>query len=141
MLDRNSSILALDMGEQRIGLAIANVVARLPNPFRTIPNNEQTMKALLQIIQEEGVAILVVGRPRGLNGQETDQTRICDSFTEELRTQLPVPVYAQDEAVTSKKAEAELKSRGRPYVKGDIDALAASYILEDFLQEHQEIRA
>jgi RNase H-fold protein (predicted Holliday junction resolvase) len=44
----------------------------------------------------------------------------------------------QDEAVTSKRAEAELEARGKPYQRGDIDALAATYILEDFLAGHRE---
>ncbi len=44
----------------------------------------------------------------------------------------------QDEAVTSKHAEAELESRGKPYERGDIDALAATYILQDWLAENPE---
>ncbi|MCX6728115.1 MAG: Holliday junction resolvase RuvX, partial [Candidatus Saccharibacteria bacterium] len=49
-----------------------------------------------------------------------------------------VPTHLQDEALTSVKAEEELKSRGMPFEKGDIDALAATYILQDFLDELPE---
>jgi putative Holliday junction resolvase len=139
MLDSNSSILALDVGGQRIGVATANAVARIAHPLKTIQNTAQVMDVLQQIILEERAVILVVGLPRGLSGQETAQTRITEAFAETLKEQLKLPVYMQDEAVTSQKAEAELKSRGKPYEKGDIDALAATYILEDFLHDHPEV--
>ena len=93
---------------------------------------------LKNIIVSENAAALVVGRPRGLSGQQTAQTKRTEIFAEELKT-LGLPVYFQDEAVTSKQAEAELQARGKPYKKSDIDALAAAYILEDWLREHKEL--
>jgi RNase H-fold protein (predicted Holliday junction resolvase) len=53
-----------------------------------------------------------------------------------LGQKLPLPISWQDEAVTSVRAEEELRARGKPYVREDIDALAATYILEDYLHEH-----
>ena len=53
----------------------------------------------------------------------------------ELRERIDLPVIAQDEAATSVKATEELESRGKPYDKGAIDALAATYILEDYLHD------
>jgi RNase H-fold protein (predicted Holliday junction resolvase) len=50
-----------------------------------------------------------------------------------LEKNIDIPVYRQDEAVTSLQATAELSSRGKPYSKAAIDALAATYILDDFL--------
>ena len=70
-----------------------------------------------------------------MQSQETDQTRTVRDFVRQLQEHTELPVYFQDEAVTSEKAEAELKARKKPYAKGDIDALAATYILVDFLQE------
>lgn len=141
MLSSNNSILALDVGGQRIGVAKANAVARIASPFATIQNDSNVMAVIQQIVQQEQVAVMVVGHPRGMSGQTTDQTRIVESFANELRKHLSVPISMQDEAVTSQKAEEELKQRGRPYEKGDIDALAAVYILEDFLTDHPEVRA
>jgi RNase H-fold protein (predicted Holliday junction resolvase) len=46
-------------------------------------------------------------------------------------------VVFQDEALTSRKAESELNKRGKPYAKGDVDALAATYILEDYLTQQE----
>jgi putative transcription antitermination factor YqgF len=74
-----------------------------------------------------------------LDGQHTSQTVAVEEFKAELERTLSVPVYWQDEALTSRLAEDELKARGRPYKKADIDALSATYILEDFLRDHPEV--
>lgn len=135
MTNQPSIILALDVGATRIGLALARSDTRLPAPLTTLPNNEQFFKVLEQLIQENRVTQLVVGWPRGLSGQETDQTRYVAGFVDQLRGHLSLPVALQDEAVTSRQAEAELEARGKAYNKGDIDSLSAVYILEDFLRE------
>lgn len=141
MLDSNSSIIALDVGAQRIGVASANAVARLAHPLTTLQHTADIFKDIQTLIIQERAVALVVGWPRGMDGQITAQTRTIEAFTAELNQNVSIPVYTQDEAVTSQKAEAELKQRGRPYAKGDIDALAATYILDDFLNEHPEIKA
>jgi putative Holliday junction resolvase len=92
-------------------------------------------------VTEQGAVGLVIGLPRGLDGQETAQTRAVREFAEQLKPAVQLPYYWQDEAVTSRQAEEELKSRGKPYQKGDIDALSATYILEDFLRDHPELTA
>lgn len=141
MLSSNNSILALDVGGKRIGVALANAIARIARPVTTLENNENFMSNLHKIIVDENVAMLVVGLPRGLNGQHTTQTATVESFIDMLKEHISLPIHWQDEAVTSEKAEAELKGRGKDYKKGDIDALAATYILEDFLNDHPEVRA
>jgi putative holliday junction resolvase len=140
MLDSTSSILALDVGGQRIGVAVANIVARIANPLVTIENTADIIDVLQKLIVQERAIALVVGLPRGLSGQTTEQTNTIESFVDNLKPHVSIPIHMQDEAVTSRQAEEELKARGKPYNKGDIDALAATYILEDFLNEHPETR-
>ena len=132
----DGNILALDVGAARIGLAVASTIARLANPYKTIPNNDQVFDTLRQISKQEQVRALVVGLPRGLQGQETEQTAAARSFGEKAGQALELPVTWQDETLTSVKAEAELDKRKERYSKQDIDALAATYILEDYLREH-----
>jgi putative Holliday junction resolvase len=91
-----------------------------------------------KIIKTESAGALVVGLPRGLDGQHTAQTDDSLAFAEKLKQHFSLPVHLQDEAVTSKQAEAELEARGKAYVKDDIDALAATYILEDWLSDNAE---
>lgn len=134
----HSSILAFDVGERRIGVALANVQARLASPLKTLLRGESTLHDIQMLVDEHAAVALVVGLPRGLDGQHTKQTIAVEEFKASLETVLSVPVYWQDEAVTSRQAEAELKSRGRPFEKGDIDALSATYILEDFIHDHPE---
>lgn len=136
--DPNSSIMALDVGERRIGVAMASTAARIAHPFTTLAAGEQVLAEIKKLTETENVTKLCVGLPRGLDGQETAQTKSIEAFTRELQQAVPIPVYLQDEAVTSRQAEAELQGRGKPYVKGDIDALAATYILEDFLRDNPE---
>ncbi len=132
------SILALDVGAQRIGVAVASLAARLPRPLTTLKSDESFFVELKSIIEAENAETIVVGLPRGLNGQSTGQTRESEAFAAELGRRCGLPVRFQDEAVTSKHAESELEARGKPYQKGDVDALAATYILEDFLAGHRE---
>ena len=132
-----SSVLALDVGGKRVGLALASLVARLPSPFMTLTYDDNFFAALTKIIRSENVSQLVVGLPRGLEGQATSQTAEVKAFVEELRRQVSVPIDLQDEAVTSKQAEAELVARGKNYAKTDIDSLAANYILQDWLAENK----
>jgi putative Holliday junction resolvase len=128
----------LDVGNQRIGVAVASLASRLPRPLVTLTRDDSFFPALQDIIESESVETLVVGFPRGLDGQHTEQTRDTEAFKAELSRRSNLPVHMQDEAVTSKRAEAELEARGKPYQRGDIDALAATYILEDFLAGHRE---
>lgn len=135
-----SNYLALDVGSVRIGLAGANSIVCIAHPLSTLANDETFLEKLTAILAEEQVGILVVGLPRNLNGESTPQTDYVEAFVTQLEP-LGLPIYFQDEALTSSKAEAELKSRAKPYKKGDVDALAATYILDDFLQTHKEPEA
>ena len=132
----NGSILALDVGSARIGLALASAAARLASPAGALPNNDSVMDALRALCQREQVRHIVIGQPRNLSGQDTQQTATTQAFGRKVAQELALPISWQDEAVTSVTAEDELRGRNRPYTKADIDALAATYILEDYLREN-----
>ncbi len=133
-----SNILALDVGAKRVGVAIASLEARLPRPLTTLVRDDGFVSRLKALVETEHVSRLVVGLPRGLEGQATEQTAATESFITELKRQFELPIVMQDEALTSKIAEAELQARGKDYEKGEIDALAATYILDDFLKAERE---
>lgn len=131
-----TTVLALDVGTQRIGVASANSIARIASPLVTLINSDDIMTRIVDLIVSESASTLVVGLPRGLNGQETGQTQYVRDFVVQLKKLTDTPIFFQDEALTSQKAEDELLARGKPFEKGDIDALAATYILEDYIQDH-----
>ncbi len=133
----SSTIIALDVGEKRIGVATASLAAKLPSPQRIILRDKKTIKTIASMVNDQNAVILVVGLPRGLEGQNTAQTKRVKDFARQLRRTVKVPVYLQDEALTSVQAQAELADKAR-YNKGAVDALAATYILGDFLTEHRE---
>ncbi len=135
-----NAILALDVGARRVGVSVASLEARLARPLITLDRDDTLFTALENIVEVEAVGALVVGFPRGMQGQHTAQTTAIEAFTAELRQHFPLPITMQDEALTSKNAEHELQARGKLYDKGDIDALAATYILEDWLTDHQKLQ-
>jgi len=128
------NLLALDVGTVRVGVAYASAIARLPRPLQTLKNDETVWAQLEKIIREESIGKIVVGIPRNLRHADTDQTRYTEQFIRDLQARFGGDIIAQDEALTSVSAEAELKASGKPYVKADIDALAAVYILSDYLE-------
>jgi putative Holliday junction resolvase len=131
-------VLALDHGSARVGVALASTIARLPEPLTTIQNSASIFEDIRAIVEANDVSWIVVGLPRDMNGDSTQQTAVVEEFIELLKKEVDLPVEAQDEAVTSLKAEEELVSRNKNYTKEDIDALAAAYILEDWLKQHNQ---
>lgn len=122
-------ILAIDYGSKRVGLATASSEARLASPLKTIQNSEQLLSEIAEVAKTEAAELLVVGLPRGLEGQETSQTGLVRAFSRELADYTGLPVALQDEALTSLEAEKQLK-KGK---KSDVDSLAAAIILDDYL--------
>lgn len=135
MTNNNARIVALDIGSRRIGVATANVVARLASPLTTIvvsPSSEP-FERIRQILAEQTAAAVVLGLPRGMQGQDTDQTKAIQEFGSKLQQQITIPLFWQDEALTSHVSRQDLQAKNQAYKKEDVDALAATYILEDFL--------
>lgn len=134
----NIHALALDVGLARIGLATNPEGVRIAQPNGFIENGEHIEEVIAKRIEKDHITDLVVGLPRGLQGQDTAQTAYAHDFVAKLKEVVSIPIHLQDEALTSVKAEEELKSRGNSFEKGDIDALAATYILQDFLDNLPE---
>ncbi|HSW85547.1 MAG TPA: Holliday junction resolvase RuvX [Candidatus Saccharimonadales bacterium] len=139
MPETPESILGLDVGERLVGVAFASLAAGIARPYITLTRNDKFFDSLQKIIDSENVNTLIVGLPRGLDGQSTAQTASVEDFVKRLRQRFNLTIVFQDEAVTSKQAEAELKSRGKVYQRSDIDSLAATYILEDYLTSIRRI--
>lgn len=122
--------LGIDVGTKRVGLATADVTARIAQPWQTIAPED-----LVATIENQGpFAAVVVGLPRNLAGADTAQTLAVRRFcADTLERQLALDPIFQDEAASSAVAEAELQASGKPYAKADIDAQAATIILQDYL--------
>lgn len=129
-----NNILSLDVGEKRIGVARAGVVALLAQPQTTLLNDALVFNNIARLTEELQVSEVIVGLPRNINDEDTEQTRYIKRFADSLKSEVSsIIIHFQDEANTSQKAKAELQERNKPYEKADIDALAATYILQDFI--------
>lgn len=134
-MSADESLLALDVGSVRIGVARANVIARIAEPLTTLANDEGIEQALNRLIDAERARTIVVGLPQNQHGEDTEQTRFVRDFAKRIQGFASVEIVFQDEADSSNKAEKILQGRGKPYGKGDIDAEAATLILQDFIEE------
>lgn len=133
-MSRNKTYLALDVGEKRIGAAVGDTGVRIAVPYETIEVDGEELKRVAQLVINENVDTVVVGYPRNQSGDATAQTAFVEMFARKLTDIAPKIVF-QDESLTSVLAEEQLKSYGRPYSKGDIDAQAAAIILQDYLEQ------
>lgn len=127
------SIVCLDVGEKRIGVAVADSAVRIAVAYDTIEVDGGEIEAISRVVAGEKAEILVLGYPRNQSGEATAQTRFVEDFSEKLKDIAPRIVF-QDESLTSVLAEQRLKSYKKPYSKGDIDAQAAAIILQDYLE-------
>lgn len=129
------SLLALDVGEKRIGVATANDSIRIAIPLTTLDVDGTEIDEIARIIADEKTDIIVVGYPRNQSGEPTAQTTYATTFAQQLDGMVAT-IEFQDESLTSVMAEDQLKRDGRPYTKADIDARAATIILQDYLESH-----
>lgn len=148
-------LMALDVGEARIGVAVSDAGSFLASPYTTLRvsrSEEQTWNAIQQLISETGAEGLVVGLPISLDGQLHAQGQRVQAFAERLRQHISIPLTFWDERLSTVEAQRLLAQReqdesGTRHRRGaqrhtqtrrrrkdqEIDALAAAVILQDYL--------
>ncbi len=151
--NQSPKILALDYGRTKIGIALADVQARIAAPFATLPriNRNEDMRRLREKARQEKVQQIVVGLPLRLDGTQGDMADEVTRFAERVRKQVGVPVELVDERLTSWEAERILEEElGRKLMRQEthqgrkktsraadtkytVDAVAAMVILREYL--------
>ena len=131
----SNNLLALDVGERRIGVALADDSIRIAIAYDTLAVDGDEIEEIARLIVAEHISTVVIGYPRNQAGEPTKQTTYVEEFASRLSDIAPRLVF-QDESLTSVKAEEILNAQKKPYAKADIDALAASLILQDYLEQH-----
>ncbi len=148
-------LMALDIGEARIGVAVSDASGFLASPYTTLHvtrNEEQIWQSIQRLIDETEAEGLVVGLPISLDGQIHAQGERVQSFAERLRERISIPLTFWDERLSTVEAQRLLTQReqgevGRRRRQGtrrhtqtrrrqkgqEIDALAATVILQDYL--------
>lgn len=133
-------LLGLDVGTKRIGVAKVDSATRIAIPETTVEvNNGAEFQEIAKIAKKYDTNWFVVGLPRNNSGEETAQSNYAREFAKQLSEKIPgAKIRFQDESLTSVEAERRLmektKKTGRMYQKPEVDAEAASIILQDFIE-------
>ena len=128
-------IIGLDVGTKRIGVARADSAVKIAVPQCTISVDGTEFDQIARLAHVYDTRFFVIGLPRNLSGEETEQSRYTRDFAKKLKKALPeAKICFQDESLTSVEAEKNLKNRKKGFKKGDIDAEAATLILQDFIE-------
>lgn len=133
----NAPLISIDYGSKKIGIAISNQERNIAMPLNIITeaNKKAIIASLLEKIEQYKACGIVIGLPIDMSGIQTEQTAIVIKFAEELTKSINLPIYLQDERLTTKAANNFLKSFGikRKERNNNDDAVAASMILETVL--------
>jgi putative Holliday junction resolvase len=135
--------LGIDYGERRIGLALSDATGLLASPWKQMSNDANAVSAARRLADEvkrlqaedDGLAAIVIGLPKRLNGEANEQTGRVQAFARLLALETTVPITLQDERLTSHAADELLAQRERDWRKrkAQLDAMAAAVILQEFL--------
>ena len=130
-------IMGLDVGERRIGVAIADEGVRVALPVAVVERRElpADLDAIARLVQEQGAEAVVIGLPISLNGSLGPQAQVVKAFGQELAARLALPIEYWDERLSTVEAQRRLADAGHrgSKAKGRRDALAAAIVLQSYL--------
>ncbi len=131
-------IIAIDYGDVRTGVAICDKFQILSTPYCTIVEKDQDILVgkICEIIKKESVEAVVIGLPINMNGSAGYRCKECESLGNKLMKMINIPIYYQDERLTTVMANntlsmSNVKSKKR---KKNVDNLSAAFILDSFLK-------
>ena len=130
-------ILAIDYGKKRTGIAVTDVLQLIANGLTTVPTNE-LQAFLLDYVNREPVDKIIIGRPKQLNNEDSDNMKNILPFVQSLSTKLNILIEFFDERFTSVIAQRAmidggLKKKARQN-KALVDEISATIILQSYLE-------
>ena len=138
-------ILALDVGDRRIGVALSDPLGMLASPLTTIERNgaadiDAAVSAIASVADQHSASEIIVGIPYLMSGRIGAQARITLEFAAALDACTPLPITQVDERLSSAQAARMLAQSGdasarggRDRDKGRVDAAAAAVMLQAYL--------
>jgi len=138
-------ILALDVGERRVGVAVSDLTGTIARPLYAIrrASRAEDFAAIAGLVDEYHAEAVVVGQPLSLDGRAGPQARRVARYADALAKSLTVPVIPSDERFSTARADEILReTRGerakrRARANGEIDAIAAAVILQRYLDSER----
>lgn len=134
----SGTILGFDFGTRRIGVAVGETTTGIASPLAAIDaeSNEQRFRRIDALVDEWRPAAFVVGQPRHPDGSPHAVAALAAKFARRLHARYRREVMLVDETLSSAAAESSLaQSRTRSERRGDVDALAATIILQSYFEE------
>ncbi|MCU0914632.1 MAG: Holliday junction resolvase RuvX [Planctomycetes bacterium] len=128
--------LAIDYGMKRTGLAVCDPAETMAFPYDVLQGRRDLIRQIGRVVASENIDALVLGLPLNMDGSEGSQAKVVRSFAGELKAGLRVPVFFQDERLSSFGAQEKLEEIGlrKGRKRQRLDALAAAEILQAFLE-------
>lgn len=131
--------ICFDIGDKRVGVAVSDPFMSMALPQKTYhrKNFEKDVEYLAALAKEIGATRIVCGLPVKMNGEHSEQTELTLSFIEKLKTKTDIEIVTADERFSTKEATRNLIAGGvrREDRKNYVDSIAASYILEDYINK------
>lgn len=133
-------ILAIDPGKKNIGIAISDPSGTIASPLRVILHTARAADAaaIAQLIQEHSAGLIVMGQSLDENNQPTIEGRRAARLAGAIRAQIQIPIVFWDESHSTQDARQARRSMGvsRKKRRGHLDDLAATIILQSYLDAH-----
>ena len=139
------SVLGIDLGKKRIGLAISDPAERVALPAGMLESRgrKADVAAIGSLARERGVKQIVVGLPLHMDGRAGPEAQAARAFAAALQSEAGIPVETLDERWSSVAAERTLRETGgsrRRRSPGAVDTLAATLLLRTFLERRENLR-
>lgn len=132
-----STILGIDFGQAKIGLAIADKETEIAFVFDTLKNDKDFLAKLKKIIKDKKVDKIVIGMVSHEKDPKSFQEK--KNFLQLLSKEINITVESQDESFTTKMAQANLKEKGLKNISKIDDAESAKIILQSWLDKNKQI--
>lgn len=138
-------LFGIDLGDRRTGIATSDEREILASPYAvlSVRGLNDTLRQLVPLIEKEGIGAVVVGLPLNADGTHGARAERAEAFCDMLRERVSVPVHLWDERCTTTEAYDILHGLGKAEREGkrQVDALAATLILQSYLDASAEERA
>ena len=131
-------VVSIDYGTKRVGVSVADPLWLFAQPFG-VYSPKSAMEKLVSFHQAETIGTIVIGWPLNEDGSEGKATRRVENYIQQLSNRLPdTEIIRWDELYTSEEAKARLSELQIKPEYGEVDQIAASIILQEFLDAHSE---
>jgi len=131
-------ILGIDFGLKRVGLAVSDPMQIIARALETVQyqSRQELLRRLVETVRQNEIVAVVMGLPRHMDGSEGEMAKTVRDLMTELTGRVSIPIVAWDERLSSVQAERALREMGisaRNTKRGDVDRLAAVFILQSYL--------